>query len=941
MAASSGSGAAGSGSTLLGTNSLQRAVDTFTAAVDKLDGLVASTKGILNTPALPSNSSGSSGSSPQSGQPNNPYTGTGTIKPVYQYNNSTGQSAPTGAYSFSYSGNGANGGGPTVNGQPATPSNSSTTKWPSAPTSGNGGWRNATVGGAALGFASSITRYGQGQLADQAAISAYVQQGSLFAPLKMVNGTSSGQLRNVAYGSGSGQYNTIANNLMDATQGQAYINSYSGAFASLNAGGAAMKASANAFGFTNPSMGYLGSAQLAGQMYSPTMAMAMMQMGYGVNSRGMGAGKYTSAPSVLGGMLQTWYGSGKVPIKNLAAGMGPNGHVTANLAALGYSGQGLVSMENTIGAYDRLANAGYSNGQISGIFNGAATKNQTDLSELSAAGIKGSVLQTLKDRNSIMTGRSSETSTGFQAGLSDSVGLLNAFNSALNHVLHGWLGTAAGYGSGIGAGKSLLQPFASGGASGSTGSRGQSPAKPSTPAGGSISAAAIDAVGWAEQEIGDKYAWGGDNPETGFDCSGLPFWAYRKAGVNIARTSQEQWASLKNRHAVALDQVQEGDLVFQAGGDGNAVAPGHAAMMISHNTIIESPAPGMNVRIRAYNPREWQHAGRPTGPGTPGIAPTGMAAGGAGSGSSGAGNLGLGFGGYGSTEEVDAVTSALGGGFIGAGSSGVPNASSSDGVSNGGTGSGGSPVAAAPANPSANAKLAKQLASARGWTGNNWNSLYALWTGESGFSASAWNRSGAYGIAQALGHGNPGDAATGPRSVGASTPARIDAYPSKAANSGDARSQEMWGLSYISQVYKDPDTAYAKWLSRSPHWYGAGTNSARPGVALVGDRGPELISLQGGEGIKNAQQTRDLLAGNAGRPAQAPWTVLGGGRTSGSGKGGVTIQLNFGANSIVISGVGSASDVSSSAREIAQDIGKYLAAEQIVREIASGVSSGC
>ena len=63
------------------------------------------------------------------------------------------------------------------------------------------------------------------------------------------------------------------------------------------------------------------------------------------------------------------------------------------------------------------------------------------------------------------------------------------------------------------------------------------PAAPAAPAAG--------VVGYAEQQIGRPYIWGGPTmPGTGagFDCSGLAQAAWSAAGVTIPRTSEEQWA---------------------------------------------------------------------------------------------------------------------------------------------------------------------------------------------------------------------------------------------------------------------------------------------------------------------------------------------------------------------------------------------------------------
>ncbi len=67
---------------------------------------------------------------------------------------------------------------------------------------------------------------------------------------------------------------------------------------------------------------------------------------------------------------------------------------------------------------------------------------------------------------------------------------------------------------------------------------------------------------------GWSYAWGGSNPNTGFDCSGLMQWAYRKAGINLPRTSYEQYKASK---PISKSDLQPGDLIFFKTADYNPV----------------------------------------------------------------------------------------------------------------------------------------------------------------------------------------------------------------------------------------------------------------------------------------------------------------------------------------------------------------------------------
>jgi cell wall-associated NlpC family hydrolase len=104
------------------------------------------------------------------------------------------------------------------------------------------------------------------------------------------------------------------------------------------------------------------------------------------------------------------------------------------------------------------------------------------------------------------------------------------------------------------------------------------------------------AVSYAEAQLGKPYLFGGTGP-TAFDCSGLVMMAYRSAGVNIARTSQDQWATLPH---VPAAQVVPGDLVFFAGSDGTPTAPGHVGMVLGKNKMIEAYAVGFPVRFSTF-----------------------------------------------------------------------------------------------------------------------------------------------------------------------------------------------------------------------------------------------------------------------------------------------------------------------------------------------------
>jgi peptidoglycan DL-endopeptidase CwlO len=125
-------------------------------------------------------------------------------------------------------------------------------------------------------------------------------------------------------------------------------------------------------------------------------------------------------------------------------------------------------------------------------------------------------------------------------------------------------------------------------------------------------AKAAAAISYAEDQLGKPYQFGATGPDA-FDCSGLVMMAYRAAGVYIPRSSQQQWAWGPR---VPASEVEPGDLVFFAGADGTAAAPGHVGLVIGGGMMIEAYASGYPVRITPYGSRDpvgftrpWAHVG--------------------------------------------------------------------------------------------------------------------------------------------------------------------------------------------------------------------------------------------------------------------------------------------------------------------------------------------
>lgn len=116
-----------------------------------------------------------------------------------------------------------------------------------------------------------------------------------------------------------------------------------------------------------------------------------------------------------------------------------------------------------------------------------------------------------------------------------------------------------------------------------------------------------------------------------------------------------------------------------------------------------------------------------------------------------------------------------------------------------------------------NQGIASALLGGYGWSPAEMLPLIALWTRESGWNPAARNStSGAYGIAQALGHGTPGSAApNGTNEYGAEY--GLTTAQAVRANEGDPEQQIRWGLGYIKSRYGSPSAAWAH--ETSAGWY--------------------------------------------------------------------------------------------------------------------------
>jgi len=100
----------------------------------------------------------------------------------------------------------------------------------------------------------------------------------------------------------------------------------------------------------------------------------------------------------------------------------------------------------------------------------------------------------------------------------------------------------------------------------------------------------------ATQYIGVPYQWGGESPDTGFDCSGLTMVVYQLNGLDLPRSSKQQW---KAGRPVKQGQVAKGDLVFFATSGGNRVS--HVGIYTGNGKFLHAPRKGRKIRIASLS----------------------------------------------------------------------------------------------------------------------------------------------------------------------------------------------------------------------------------------------------------------------------------------------------------------------------------------------------
>ncbi len=107
--------------------------------------------------------------------------------------------------------------------------------------------------------------------------------------------------------------------------------------------------------------------------------------------------------------------------------------------------------------------------------------------------------------------------------------------------------------------------------------------------------AALAVTNLAMQFVGYPYVYGAQNPNTGFDCSGLVYYCYGQYGYTLYRTANDQMHN--NGTAIGRDSLQVGDLVFF----GSGTYSNHVGIYIGNNNFVHAANPSSGVRVSSMN----------------------------------------------------------------------------------------------------------------------------------------------------------------------------------------------------------------------------------------------------------------------------------------------------------------------------------------------------
>ena len=108
-------------------------------------------------------------------------------------------------------------------------------------------------------------------------------------------------------------------------------------------------------------------------------------------------------------------------------------------------------------------------------------------------------------------------------------------------------------------------------------------------------------IGYALSFLGGRYVYGGENPDSGPDCSGFTRYILSHAGgVYINRTAAEQ---AQQGREVSIEEAKPGDLIFYSNGS----RVNHVAMYIGDGRVVHASNERNGIMVSRWNYRTPVH----------------------------------------------------------------------------------------------------------------------------------------------------------------------------------------------------------------------------------------------------------------------------------------------------------------------------------------------
>ena len=95
----------------------------------------------------------------------------------------------------------------------------------------------------------------------------------------------------------------------------------------------------------------------------------------------------------------------------------------------------------------------------------------------------------------------------------------------------------------------------------------------------------------AERFVGIPYQWGGNNVVEGMDCSGFVRAVYNLCGINIPRSSKEQF---RTGEYIGREFLKDGDLVFFGGSEDSI---NHVGIYVGNGRFVHAPRRGDEIKV--------------------------------------------------------------------------------------------------------------------------------------------------------------------------------------------------------------------------------------------------------------------------------------------------------------------------------------------------------